>query len=646
MQVLMEHALDELSDTNKSIWSVIGLYKKAPKNQKHKVSIQIINEINDLNKSCMCNMIKQFNSCFVSEEITFAFLNKCKNTCNFCQIKYIQRLQKDYVRRLQVHNYLKIFKFEDLLNDTEIMNILIKSDTLSYQQLYMILTANNEVFLTENIVEKIIKVFIESKYDITKPTYNILSVMLKRDDFVDKYSKLFSTLVVDLVKNDKLSIFDSKNVTLFTNNDVVLNYAIKHCSVQQLESIIDRCTAVSISANNFYDIYYKYQHAFTKKIISKMTNVFSYISYCANKMSNQTINVVVESGNLIKSLPKLNDINVYDDLCGQTKIFMNYIGEVGYDASGLRKDFFTNCSAEFGGLLEECDGYLTIPKNINLNEMEIKFISLMLARSIFVENISLQIRLHPLLTYLMISGGYSIKFEHFYNFISHFEIEFINNTFKLLDLPEQDYLMFMDLQGNDKIKSMTRQQYVMNQIIKKYIHPKLIEFINGFRVFFKSLYFVDFVNPIVFNKYVCGNDSYEIVGNTPHSLRYNLHIIGLLGKHHDMFKKVFIEILEELNKTSIVKLQMFLKYWFATSSIISFSDRTPTIYTQCCSNYDNYNKYHCFYSATCFDKLTITIAHKEFSTENILKSFISTAMNASIENQKIWESTGVHMQLA
>lgn len=642
----MEGTFDESCDSNKSIWGVIGLYKKSSKNQKQKITMQIVNEINNLNKNCMCNMIKQFGICFVSEEITFAFLNKCKNVCNFCQIKYIDRLQKDYVKRLQTHNFLKIFKFEDLLKNTCILNMLIKKESLTYQQLYTIINSNNEVILPEQNVEKIITLFIKSNHDIVQPPYQILSVLLKRDDFVDKYSTLFSKLVVDLAKNDKLEIFDNKNVLLFANNDLVLNHVIKHCSQQQLEKILDRCTAISISADNFYTMYYKMQNDFTKKIIFKMTNVFSYISYCANKMNNQTINVIVESGNLIKSLPNLNDETVYDDLCGQTKIFMNYIGEVGYDASGLKKDFFTNCSIEFMGLLEECDGYLTIPKNFDLNEMEIKFISLMLARSIFVENISLQIKLHPILTYLMLTGGYSIKFEHFCDFISHFEIEFVNNIFKLLDLSEDDYTAFMDLQDNDRIKKLTRPQYVMNQITKKYIHPKLIEIVNGFRVFYKSLYFVDYVNPVIFHKYICGSDSYEISGNTPHSLKHNLQIIGIIAKQYEMFKNVFVSILDDLNSTSITKLKMFLKYWFATFSIISFSDRSPTIYIQLCSSYDNYNKYHCFYSATCFDKLAITIAHKEFGNETILKSFILESINASIENQKLWESTGVHMQLA
>lgn len=642
----MEGTFDESSDNNKSLWSIIGLYKKTSKNQKQKVSTQIVNEINNLNKNCMCNMIKQFGLCFVSEEITFIFLTKCKTVCNFCQIKYIDRLQKEYVKRLQTHNYLKIFKFEELLKNTYIINILIERDTLTYQQLYTIINSNDEVILPECIQSKLIAMFIKSNYDITQYPYQILSILLKKDDFVDRYSNLFSNLVVNLAKNDKLEIFDNKNVSLFTNNDTVLNHAIKHCSEQQLGKILDKCTAISISANNFYNLYYKLQNDFTKKIILKMTNVFSYISYCANKMNNQTINVVVESGNLIKSLPQLNDNSIYDDLCGQTKIFMNYVGEVGYDASGLKKDFFTNCSIEFMELLEECDGYLTIPKKINLSEMEIKFISLMLARSIFVENISLQIKIHPLLTYLMITGGYSIKFEHFCNFISHFEIEFINNIFKLVALSEDDYVMFIDLQDNDRIKKLTRSQYIMNQITKKYIHPKLIEFVNGFRIYYKSLYFVDYVNPIVFHKYVSGTDTYEILGNTPHSLKQNLHIIGVIGKQHEMFTNVFVNILDKLNSTSITKLQMFLKYWFATFSIISFSDRNPTIYIQLCSSYNNYNKYHCFYSATCFDKLTITIAQKEFGNETILKSFITDSLNASIENQKIWESSGVHMQLA
>lgn len=640
--------MEELVDSSieKNIWKSIDLYKKTSKNNKCTIASRIINEIKTLDKKCMCNMIKRFDSCLVSEEITFAFLAKCKKTCNFCQIKHINNLQFNYIKKLKTCDYLKIFKFEDLLNNTEILNILVNSNCLSLQQLCNILSVNNNVSFDDAFVKKIIKMFSDSNFDTTKPVYNILSLMLKTDNIIDKHSKLFSTLIIVLAQNDKLDIFDEKSISLFTNNDNILNYAIKKSSEKQLEKIITKCTNISISSNNFYTIYYKFESDLTKQIVSKMTNIFSYISYCSNKMNNRTVDIIVESANIIKSLPQLNNEEVYEDLCTQVNIFINYTGEVGYDASGLRKDFFTNCSLEWMKLMEECDGYLTISKNLDLSAIEIKFISLMIARSIFLENISPQIKFHPLLSYLMITGGYFINFEHFYKFMSHFEIEFIQNTFKLLKLSDSDYEMFIDLQDNEKLKNMTKSQYIMNKITKKYVHPKLIEFVNGFRVFFKSLYFTDYVNPIIFHKYICGNESYEIFGNTQHSLKFNLKISGVISKQREMFEKTFLNILNELNSTSIVKLQLFFKYWFATSSIISFSDRDPIVYINSCSTYNEYNKYHCFYSATCFDKLTITISHKDFTNEKSLELFLINAINSSIENQKIWESTGVHMQLA
>lgn len=633
---------------NENIGTLVELYKKSPRSQKYKLASQLINHINKINKSCMCNMIKQFNSytTIVPEEVLFVFLYKCKTCCNFCQIKYVNRLQREYVKKLLFHNYLKIFNFEDVLQDTMIVTELLKSNNMSYEQMLQIVKYDNKIIFSEDTVVKITSDFIKSDYNKHTQIYELLSIILSNEELVEKQSKIFSEFVINLVKADKLELFDNKNIQLFANNDIVINHAIKICSVEQINKIVDKCDVISITHANFYNIYYNYESSFVKKIISKMTNVFSYISYCANKMNHHTVNLVVESGNIIKSLPKLNDQTIYEDLCGQTNIFINYIGEVGYDASGLRKDFFSNCSLEFLNILEECDGYLTIPKNLKFSEIEIKFISLMLARSIFVENISLQIRLHPILTYFMINGGHSIQFDKFSKYISHFEIEFITNTFKLLNLSNDDYATFIELQGNDRILSMTREQYIINKISRKYVNPKLIEFVNGFRVFFKSLYFVDFVNPNVFHKYVCGNESYEIVGNTTHSLKTNLNIIGLAGKQHDLFKNVFLDILEHLNNTSIVKLQMFLKYWFATSSIISFSDRNPNIYVRSCLSYTDCNKYHCFYSATCFDKLTITIAHKDFGSENTLRSFIINAIDSSIENQRIWETSGVHMQLA
>lgn len=628
------------------IWKTINIYKKSPKGLKQTVTKQILTKINKIEYNCMCNMLNRFNNCDLPEEICFAFLYKCKTVCNFCQIKYKNKLEMQYIKKLNSHNYLKIFDYQSINKNTKVLNILINSNNLSLEQIYKILLTNNDVLCEEKTVERIIDAFIESSYDTTKIYYDILLLMLKNEQYLKNFSQLFSKLIINLTKNSKIKIFDLDNVGLFTNNDVVLNYAIKQCSKKQLEAIVDKCSAISISHTNFYDIYHKFDNEFMKKIISKMTNIFSYISYCSSKMNKYKVDVIVESTNIIKSLNLLNDESTYDLLCQPSEIFINYIGEVGYDANGLTKDFFTACSMEFKSLLEECDGYLTIPTTLDLNDMELKFISLMIARSIFVENISPEMKLHPILSYLMVTGGYSINFNHFYNFISHFDIEFINNTFKLLNMSSDTYLTFIDMQGNDKIKNLTREQYIIKQITKKYVHPKLIDFVNGFRVFFKSLYFVDFVNLVIFHKFICGTESYEIHENTPHSLQNNLKITGLVSKQHLLFEKVFIEILSELNSTSIVKLKLFFKYWFATSSIISFSDRTPIIDIQLCSYYTERTKYHCFYSATCFDTLKITIAHKEFLNENTLKSFIKLSIDASLENQNIWESAGVHMQLA
>jgi hypothetical protein len=638
---------EALEDTTpNTIWDTILLYKKASKGQKQSVSQKIITEINNLNQKCMCNMIRQINSYTISEEILFTFLHKCKKTCNFCKITYVNKLQVEYVSKLSTAYYLKLFNFDELIQNVTVINKLVQKSGLSYQQLYKIVMINDKIIFPEEIVKNIIHAFIESKFDIEKPPFQILSHMLKKENFIDAYSSLFSSLVVELTKNDKINIFDGKNITLFTSNDVVINHALKHCSITQIEKLISNCNALSINYSNFYDIYYRFSSKSAEIIVSKMINVFSYISYCANKMSNATVNLVVKSSEIINSIVDLNGFEIYEDLCGQTKIFVNYLGEVGYDASGLKKDFFSNCAIEFSNLLEECDGYLTIPKTFSINEMQIKYISLMLARSIFVENISPQIRLHPLLTYLLICGGNNIEFAKFHKYMSHFEIDFFDNIFKLLNLSNNDYQMFLGLQDDEKNSSMTRSRYILTTISKKYIHPKLIEFVYGFRIFFKSLYFVNYVNPNIFHKYMSGNDTYEIIGNTTHCLKQNLNVVGASQQYVKLFKKVFLDILEEMNNVSIIKLQMFLKYWFATSSIISFSDRSPIIYIDTCKSYDAYNKFNCFYSSTCFDKLSIMIAIKEFTNESVMKLFIAEAINSSIENQKVWESTGVHMQLA
>jgi hypothetical protein len=229
---------------NKTIWSTIGLYKKSPRNQKHAISTQIIKEINNLHLNCMCNMIKYFGTFELPEEIMFVFLNKCKMTCNFCQIKYINKIQKEYVHKLKSHNYLKIFKLEDIVQNVEICNKLIESNTLAHSQLLQIIKANDKISFTSEIVSDILKLFIESNFDTTRVSYEILILMLNKENFVELYSKLLTDFIVTLIKADKLDIFDDKNITCFTNNDNVLNHAIIYCSHDKLEKMIDRCAEI------------------------------------------------------------------------------------------------------------------------------------------------------------------------------------------------------------------------------------------------------------------------------------------------------------------------------------------------------------------------------------------------------------------
>jgi hypothetical protein len=273
---------------------------------------------------------------------------------------------------------------------------------------------------------------------------------------------------------------------------------------------------------------------------------------------------------------------------------------------------------------------------------------MMLARSVFCENISPGLNLHPILVYLMLNGNEGVKPRDLLAALRPFSIDCLDYMSKILDMPAHEYQQFMDLQGEDP--ALDPRQYAMNCIVEKYVCGPVIALVKGFRVR-KNMHdrLTENLQLQNFHAYLCGTVSYNIQKANPFSLKANLEIFysdedsARLNDATQVFTQTLVEVLDHLNTTDVDKLKAFLKFWYGTSSIQSFDNKKATV--QFLRN-DGTSGFDCFESSTCFYKLYVyqKIALDYCRNKTRLREKIVQMIDTTLANQALVETAGLNMQ--
>lgn len=607
------------------------------------------------NAKCLCNYLNC--SAIVSEDLLFFVALKCKSVCGFCFFKNKSVVYK-IIQNLKYHQIKQIIDLPTIIKTKEIIDSILKNNMneMSLDDLMQIISLKEGIRLDKGVVKKLLGAINYEEMDITSGSFKIINKLITQEQFIEDNNKLLTTFLIELMTKKKMHIFEKRKLVPFFRSDYLLEHALTTSNYDCVKEIIKNSDLVHIGAKHYYTILWLYYDNF-EELCTKLTNLTELIAYqYKNYLVTGSFDMPVNPSKIIETLGKIGteDENEYfmENLVSKKRPYVKYrcdAGEVGVDMGGVSRDFYTQFFIETKQYFEENDGHF-IPERpgpeTKLTEGVWRIIGIICCRSIFCENISPSINFHPILCYLLLNGGYNMNFDNMSLSLKYFSLEYIENLMKLLEMKEDDYKDFMELQGEKEV--IPQKKYIMKILVQKYINPNVISFVNGFRDMLKNLLFVKYVNLISFHKFVCGIECYNIIKANVHSLRNNLSINEYIDKKREkeigeIYKTAFLNVLEDLNLKNVKKLKSFLKYWFGTSSINSFAEKKAVV--ELSSRDDMYG---CFKSSTCFNKLYVyrqSILQFANDTKELEKK-ITQIIDKSLTNQEFVESLGLHMQTA
>jgi hypothetical protein len=590
----------------------------------------------------------------------YNILKKCKDSCNFCNFYVIDRLYP-FLAGFEYHQIKEILGLASIISNKWILSdIVIKMcDNISFSDLLIILDQKTLTDIPARTVIKICNnILLAAKTSSLKSdnmSVKLLQKIISNDSLLTKH--------YDIIMNFVLDMLDAKLVDKIA--DLGIHLADFSMLLEQaLSRITDKsnfyCIGKIVNESSFFRVTKKFFPRLSdlpedlfESLCMKLDNIIEYISFISYPESYSKIHLVIDPKNIAKSLnldKPSEELEIFlDDISSRKNIFVEYrteTGIVGYDAGGLTKDFYTLLASEITSECEEVDDFVAPKRDSKFSDKVWFFYGIMIARSIFRENISPGINLHPVLCYMMINGVINMKMKHFFCEMEPFEIDYLSSMKKVLNMSTEGYIEFMELQCEDPIP---KAKYIGAYIYNKYLYPSTLNFISGFRTSFARYYNTRFLSLITVFRYIKGEWKYDIVGNSSHSLKNNLKIVRdtdyedqiiVVGSAYYLklkaFEKDFLGVLEHLNNTNISKLKLFIKFWFGTSSISSFGSNKGKIYIT------NNRLYECFKSNTCFNQLHIESTHIKTGTG--LSDTILKLIDNTLTNQQLSESAGYRMQ--
>jgi hypothetical protein len=323
-------------------------------------------------------------------------------------------------------------------------------------------------------------------------------------------------------------------------------------------------------------------------------------------------------------------------------IYDNENGQVGIDAGGLTRDFYSQYFLQLKTHMVEKDEYMTFAPDLNgINSLQrMRFAGIITAYSVFKEKISPNIRFHPIISYFIINGS-TVEISNILHFLAKYDIEYVKNIQKIEKLSKEEYAAYLDMQGEEEF--IPKKLYFKNLLYDRYITPSFVAFIRGYRDIYTQVDLYSYVKPNMIYDYMIGIESYCILGEK-HSLESILKIDTgdnntLTVKEKQNIKQIFLEVLENLNKTNIPRLKELLRFWHGTHGIQDFEHLDLTLRIL----YGKDDLYGCFSSSTCFGKLYIHNSHLKLNSQ--IKNNLIGHIERTLENQKIVESAGMYMQM-
>jgi hypothetical protein len=349
-------------------------------------------------------------------------------------------------------------------------------------------------------------------------------------------------------------------------------------------------------------------------------------------------------------------------------VYENENGRLGIDAGGLTRDFYTQYFLQLKEwMVVQDDIFMGFPTalagggggcgvggvgvggvGVGANSLaRVRFAGVLTAYSMFREKISPNIRFHPLVSYFIVNGS-TIHIEELLSFLADtYEIEFAKNLRKVLGYSADEYAEYMDMQGEDP--AIPVKEYLKGVIQDRYVCPAMVAFVRGFRdIFIRIENNVDiyaYIRPCIIQDFMVGIDHYRILG-VENSLESVLKVdcgddMSMSAGKKEAIRRVFLEILEELNREDMPRLKALLRFWHGTHGIRDFRHLDLTLRIL----YGKDDLHGCFSSSTCFGKLYVHNVHLVRRSADAIRETLVGHIERTLENQRLVESAGMYMQM-
>lgn len=617
--------------------------------------------------TCFCTGLQKAS---IADEIN-RLATLCSTNCKFCRFKRSTKYSDIYriIKCLHYNDIKSIIGIDAIVSDEKILEDIVKTKGghIGFDDLNIIFDQKTLTNIETSVVEKICGV-VEKNLIRQQSVYyshgdcmaiKLLRKMINNDSLLANQYRTIMGFVLDMLKKGLIKKIGDLGVQI-ADFSMLMELALEEkitdeTNFEPIMQIINEGSFFRVGKNKFEKFWALPSYVFDA-IGNKLDNIIDFISYIASFHMGTEIEINVNPKNIATSL-KLEE-NVLeteiflDNLSCRNKSFISYLVtdkvSMGYDAGGLTKDFYSLISSEILKNCEDVDGFMYPKRDSGLHQNIWKFYGIMICRSVFLEKLSMGINFHPILCYFFLHGIKNTKIRLFFNQLSLFDIDYIANTKKVLEMSDVEYAEFMELQCEDLIP---KASYIGIRIYEKYLHPEISYIVEGFKLALSRYSYSSYLTLVTLYRYVNGNWKYDIIGDSVHSLKKNLTIkmykldkatadnashARTEARKVEYFKEEFLKVLEHYNQTDTDLLKKFMKFWLGTSSISTFDG------LGCKVMIEKKDTFGCFESHTCFNQLDIESKNVSLSAD--YGETLKRVIDKSLKNQELCESAGYRMQ--
>lgn len=543
---------------------------------------------------------------------------QCKNTCGFCRYTMTKKrsLYFRFFSGMSFPRILELLPMKELIEEPKIRVDILenRASCLSFKDLQTFLEKEPDFILTDSCYLKILDA-------ATKNNLNALQIFF---DYGPRKNVLFynwKPLMKILYETPHTFTLD-ENIHLF-----FLEYAIRKAKLF-LNPCLEHLSSF-VLPRRFFPWLLRLSPQEAPLFFSKMINFTEYTQYAMERTYVEKIIVEIDPLRFIDNLAYLKNFCLQDPLATRFE-YKTPKGYVGHDAGGLTKDFYDMFAIETAKLMNaDENGFLLPPINQN-QEPELWYrLGVLLCRSVFLENISPSLALHPVLVYFLHKGVYNLSIQDFFESLESYDLTFIKNLRKILDWEKDQYIEFLRVQDEPLIP---KKKYIQNVLCDRYLSDNVLQFIKGFQDTVLCVYDAPYFSLDLLINFIHGSRKYPLRGSTEQCLETNIEICleQSLSIPSQLVQK-FISAIESLD---LETQKNFFRFWLGTASISNFDlgQYKPTLVIT-----DQPNYHGCMFGRTCFNQL-------EMNSRDT-RGDIGEVILKTLRNQHINESVGMRMQV-